>query len=111
MPSLHFFVQGSDPEPYEVKIVQRENMNVSAYCSCAAGEKGLHCKHRVRILRGQIDDIVSDNQDDVKTVVSWISGSDIETAIYDLMRAEEELESLKKRITSFKKSLARAMLN
>jgi len=49
--SVSFSVQGSAPEPYHV-LFRRNGANLSAYCTCPAGENGMYCKHRIRILQG-----------------------------------------------------------
>ena len=35
---ISFYVKGSSEEPYKVIFVQRSENNLSAYCSCTAGE-------------------------------------------------------------------------
>ena len=48
---MQFLVQGSSAEPYEVTFVQA-GKELSASCTCQAGQNGLHCKHRLNILEG-----------------------------------------------------------
>ena len=79
--TFEFLVQGSALEPYVVSFRRRDARNISAYCTCPAGESGMSCKHRIRILRGLIEGIVSKNTADVTTVAGWLAGSDEETAL------------------------------
>lgn len=50
MNQIKFLVIGSSENPYEVNFIRRGN-NLSAHCTCPAGENGQYCKHRFRNLR------------------------------------------------------------
>ena len=52
MERIDFLVQGSAFHPYEVKFLKRSEKNLSAYCTCPAGDNGQYCKHRFSILEG-----------------------------------------------------------
>lgn len=88
---------------------RRDTANLTAYCSCAAGENGLHCKHRVRILCGLVEGIVSDNHQDVNTVAGWIAGTDVEIALRVVINLEREAERIKKDLSAAKRILSRAL--
>ena len=111
MSEIRFQVQGSADSPYDVTFVNRGKGNLSAYCTCPAGENGQYCKHRFAILNGEIKAIVSGNEHEVSLVVSWLAGSDIESALKDVAAAEFELERAKKEVSRVKKLLAEAMRN
>ena len=83
MDEIIFLVQGSAADPYEVRFVNRGNGNLSAYCTCKAGQKGSYCKHRINILKGETRGIVEGSLDSVEMVVSWLPGTDVETALKD----------------------------
>jgi hypothetical protein len=108
MEKIKFLVQGSSEEPYEITFTKSGN-NLTALCTCPAGQNGMYCKHRFRILSGSIEGIISKNLDEVSQVNSWLSGSDIEEAINELAEAEMELLNAKKKVSSCKKKLARKM--
>ena len=108
MKEIIFFVQGSSIEPYKVTFKKSEN-NLTATCTCPAGEHGLYCKHRFRILFGSIEGIVSKNLDDVKIVKSWLPGTDVEEALEFVHDAEVQFEMAKKNLSNAKKKLARKM--
>ena len=69
------------------------------------------CKHRVRILRGVIVGIVSQNTTDVTTVAGWLAGSDVDAVLRKIDELEKETESIKKALIAAKKSLAQCLLD
>ena len=83
METITFMVQGSAAEPYRVTF-KKNDSNLSAYCTCPAGENGMYCKHRFRILSGETKGIVSGNENAVASAVTWLSGTDVEQAIREL---------------------------
>jgi hypothetical protein len=109
MNEIVFSVQGSAPEPYEVRFIRREGGDLTATCTCPAGAMGQYCKHRFSILSGSTTGIVGEKAGDVATVASWLSGSDVEKALLALDQAERELEAAKKRVSVAKKLVANAM--
>jgi uncharacterized Zn finger protein len=108
--TFEFLVQGSAVEPYVVSFRRRDAKNISAYCTCPAGESGMSCKHRVRILRGLVEGIVSANATDVTTIAGWLAGSDVETALQTIEELEREAERIKKALSAAKKALAQCLL-
>jgi len=106
MKELIFLVQGSAKEPYKVTF-QKDGNNLSAYCTCAAGDNGQSCKHRFKILGGITAGIVSANEPDVEIVTTWLSGTDVESALNDVMNAEEQFEIAKLKLSAAKKQLAK----
>jgi hypothetical protein len=109
MQEISFEVQGSAAEPYIVVFVKRSDNNLSAYCSCPAGENGQYCKHRFNILDGITKGIVSTNLDDVKIVQSWLPGTDVEKTLIKMRELEREAEKIKKELSVAKKEVAKAM--
>lgn len=108
METIRFLVQGSAEVPYEGTF-QKTGNNLSAYCTCAAGENGQYCKHRFRILAGSTEAIVSENSEQVPTIVAWLPGTDVASAMATVVAAEREFERAKKVVTIAKKDLAKAM--
>jgi hypothetical protein len=108
---FEFLVQGSAPEPYVVSFLRRDAKNISASCTCRAGESRMWCKHRIRILRGLVEGIVSDNATDVSTVAGWLAGSDVQTALETIDQLEKEAERIKKALSAAKKALAQRLLD
>lgn len=109
MNTIKFLVQGSSSEPYEVKFIKIEG-KLNAYCNCPAGEKGTYCKHRINILSGSHEAIVSDNISEVKTIKDWLIGTQLEVTLAEYKEAEKAAETAKKRLSSAKKKLSKTML-
>ncbi len=110
MNEIKFLVQGSAPEPYLV-VFRKNGNNLTGLCNCPAGENGMYCKHRFRILAGSNEGIVSDNINDVDIVKNWVKGSDVEKALDELHQAETDLEKMKKKVSALKKKLARTLID
>lgn len=108
MQKIVFAVQGSSSEPYEV-VFQKSESTVSATCTCQAGAMGQVCKHRVSILSGGKDGIVSGNESEIPVVISWLPGSSIAAAMSAIAEAEAEFDKIKKRVAAAKKQLSTAM--
>ena len=87
----------------------KKGANISAYCTCPAGENGQYCKHRFGILAGSFTNVISANADDIALVSSWLPGSDIEAAWVEVKRLEHEAEQIKSQLSNAKKALAKAM--
>ncbi len=108
MEEIEFLVKGSAPEPYRVKFL-KDKTKLNAYCTCPAGEKGQHCKHRLSILAGDEKAVVSKNMDQVTSVRSWLPGTDLEKALIEFKEAEQEYDVARERLATTKKNLAQAM--
>ncbi len=98
-------MQGSAPEPYTVTFYLR-GADLSASCSCAAGQYGTNCKHRNAILSGDASSIVSDNLEEVAVVSGWLEKSPLADAFADLQAAERLLADAKRRMAKAKKRVA-----
>ena len=109
MKEIEFLVRGSAPEPYRVTFIKNEN-NLSAFCTCPAGENGQYCKHRFTILAGDAKAIISKNKEKVAAVLGWLSGTELESALIELAEAEHEYDAARERLTTAKKRAARAMI-
>jgi len=106
---MSFKIQGSAAEPYTVTFEKRSSANLSAYCTCPAGENGQYCKHRFNILDGETKGIVSGNLDDVKIIQAWLVGTDVEKALVQMRELEAEAVRIKKALAAAKKDVAKAM--
>ncbi|APR39374.1 SWIM zinc finger family protein [Paraburkholderia sp. SOS3] len=108
METIEFLVQGSAPDPYRVTFV-RDSNEVSALCSCPAGENGGYCKHRLSILDGVLDGVVSTNAHQVREVGSWLPGSSLESCLAEVASAAKAVENAKRLEAQAKKKLARVL--
>ena len=109
MDELEFKVQGNEGE-YLVSF-RREQNNLTAFCTCEAGEHGLHCRHRIALMTGDDSMIISPNKNDITKLLAMVKGSDVEGVLGDVLRLESELEVLKKELTKQKHKLARKMID
>lgn len=105
---LTFHVKGSSADPYEVIFI-KDGDSLTAICSCPAGRYGNFCKHRIAILDGDAAAIVSDNADHVPTLVEWLAGTDVATALSDYRALEQDTDTPKRELAAAKRKLARAM--
>lgn len=69
------------------------------------------CKHRIRILRGDSEGVISQNVAEVAIVASWLAGTDVDVAMKQLLEAEMRLEQAKHDVSAFKHKLARTLLD
>ena len=60
-------------------------------------------------MEGSDEGIVSENRAEVATIVSWLSGTDVELAISQLREAEIRLEKTKAEVSALKKKLAKTL--
>lgn len=107
---LTFFVQGSAPEPYTV-VFERDADRLTGTCTCAAGEVGQYCKHRIRLLYGEATDLVGG--DDASRMKAMVTGSRLADVLRFVESEEAAVEAAKKiltkRLTDAKHALARIM--
>lgn len=112
MQSIRFYVQGRSIKPHIVEFTL-EGRNLNAHCDCMAGLKGQYCSHRLNILNGIKEGIVSKNAHEVDTVVEWMHDSDIEDALnrFKLIHSEIEFEMqrLHAKLAAAKDEIAKAM--
>ena len=108
MNEFKFKVAGSSGSSYEVHFVHEDD-ELYAFCTCKAGDSGQYCKHRFAILNGDASSVLSDNQEHVATVASWLPGSPLAKAIQEMQIAEDAVVKAKAEWSKTKKAVARAM--
>lgn len=102
-----FSVQGSADTPYQVRFILADGQLYST-CTCAAGEQGQACKHRLALLDGDISAVVA-GADDVVPLTGLLPGTKLEAAIQAVAAAEADLARAKKASSAAKKLLSRVM--
>lgn len=107
MSLLLFKTQGSAVEPYDISI-EKIGSGIYCSCTCAAGSKFQSCKHVMRILSGNSDDIVF-GLENVQEAQSWLEGSIVEKILIDVALAEQEFVKAKAALTSGKRKLSKAL--
>ncbi|MBU2678080.1 MAG: hypothetical protein KJP16_13465 [Gammaproteobacteria bacterium] len=108
MNELIFEVKGSSSDPYEVTFI-KDGDSLTALCTCPAGTYGNFCKHRISILDGDGEAIVSDNREQVSTIVEWLQGTDVAAALSEYREIENSEDAPKNAVAVAKRKLARAM--
>jgi hypothetical protein len=106
MEEIIFKIQGSSAEPYTTTFTRTEK-GIFARCTCMAGARGVLCKHRLAVLNGDTERIVSSNSQHVQMVQSWIKGTDIEGLVNQIADAESRISEAKKNLESAKATLSR----
>lgn len=110
MQRFRFEVQGSEQEPYQVEI-SRDGTNLTATCTCRAGQMGQYCKHRFSLLSGSADRVVGGDIEAISSLPELMKGTDVEAAIENVGRAEAAKVIAEKSLSAAKRALARAMSN
>lgn len=105
---LKFLVQGSEPKPYVVTFF-RELNNLTAKCTCKAGQYGRYCKHRLGLMDGSTKKVVSDNLEQVPLVPKMMEGTDVHRAYMAFRAIESVYEEAKNEFAVRKKILAKSM--
>lgn len=108
MQRLEFLVEGSKGDEYRI-IFERDGDHLNAYCSCPAGDSGTHCKHRFALMDGEVEDLLSDNEADIKILKEMMVGTDVERIYKEVISTQSEYDKIGERLKTIKKELARAM--
>ncbi|MBF0124476.1 MAG: hypothetical protein HQL60_03970 [Magnetococcales bacterium] len=107
MADLNFQVMDTQNKVFDV-IVSKNGKNMTAICSCSAGVNDI-CQHRINILSGSAKGVVSKNSGEVKTVTSWIAGTDVGKALHDVLECAKRLENATEDFGSARKRLIKAL--
>jgi hypothetical protein len=108
MAFARFQVQGSGENVYDLIFVAKDR-ELTALCNCKAGEMGSFCKHRVRILEGFTDGILSKNESQVEQVCEWLNGTPLAAALEHYNDCIVAVEGAKNDLKRAKKALARIL--
>lgn len=110
---IMFLVQGLEKEPYQIIFSQIEGDDgqhqLICECECISAAHGDLCGHRLRILEGNTDNIVSDNRDQVQIVRNWLVGTQLEQAVAGLVEAERLLDYAERQLSSARNLLGEVM--
>ena len=103
---LTYLVQGSEADPYRIQFL-RNGERLTITCSCAAGELGQVCKHRMNLIVGDVTALVGG--DDPARVAGLIEGSNVERALGAVAEAQRTLDDAKRFLSRQKKVLGHVM--
>jgi hypothetical protein len=106
---LIFKMKGSEGDIYTV-VAEKVGKNLTIKCSCPAGQNSTYCHHRIELLKGDTQNMISKNIDDVSRLKAMLKGSDVEVAMKELLVVEKrEAEEPKRKVRAAKKNFAHAM--
>lgn len=108
MDQLVFSVLGSKGDEYVVTF-RRAHGRLRATCTCPAGENGQHCKHRIALMSGEYDQVISKNVTDVARIKELVNGTILEQAYQAFVVAERVFRDAERQFDGAKKNLAKAM--
>ncbi len=105
--SLSFLVQGSGQLPYEV-VFHTEGDKLTALCSCPAGEKGVFCKHRIRLMQSDLTGVVG-GAENLSKLLEFVNKSVMKTALIRLEDAEKNSAQVALQLSKAKKDVTLLM--
>ncbi len=109
MGALRFKIRGSQGDIYSVAF-EKIASGFMMTCTCEAAGHGLHCHHRIELLRGELGALVSKNKDEAAMLAQLIAGSKLEEALLAFGRAEEAQRLAKLDRDRWAKAVGRLML-
>ena len=62
---LELLIESSSSGEHYAVTFTREGTNLRTSCTCPAGQKGIHCKHRLSLLAGDLSSIVGEVPADI----------------------------------------------
>jgi hypothetical protein len=105
---LKFAIRGSDDNQYEV-IAVREGLHLRMSCTCAAGQNGTICRHRIALMDGDPSLLLSRNVEDIGHLKKLLSGTHVERRYEIICDLEKKKAALDDELKREKKALAREM--
>lgn len=105
---FEFLVQGRESTPYKV-VFEQIGKALMATCSCAASSMGQLCKHRLRIIQGLSEDVVSNNLSEIKKINELYKNSEVSRILELRQQREDEIENIKKDIKLLNKRISQAL--
>ncbi|MDT8302621.1 MAG: SWIM zinc finger family protein [Sedimentisphaerales bacterium] len=107
---VEILVKSSSGNPYKVRFYLEQN-EISAFCSCPAGDNRKLCKHVKRIIAGDDSIIFDINQKNVLLKIgSHLERTSIPILLSELSESEIVLENAQKNLKKAKKALEKVVL-
>ena len=85
---LRFKMRGSQGDLYLVEVHTTAAATLRLTCTCEAADHGIHCHHRIELLRGDAKNLVSKNAADVAELQRMLVGTKLAAAMEELAAAE-----------------------
>ena len=107
---LELLIESSRTGEHYAVTFTREGTNLRTSCTCPAGQKGIHCKHRLSLLAGDLSSIVGEVPADIGAqLAALLPGSDVERVLEQLRVAEAGVTAAQAEVKRVKKALDRVM--
>ena len=102
-------IEGSSGTPYAVSFSRDGNI-LTTSCTCPAGDKRTHCKHRLALFAGDLTQVRGNMQADLaQQIATILAGTGVEAALQALAAADAEARAAADRLKRAKRALDRAM--
>lgn len=102
-------IEGSSGAPY-VATFSRDGESLMTACTCPAGERRIHCKHRLALFAGDLTavrGVISSGL--AERLSAMVRGTQVEVALQELEAAEIEARATAERLKRAKRFLDRVM--
>jgi hypothetical protein len=107
---IEILSKSSSGNPYTVRFYLEKN-NVSAFCSCPAGQSRKLCKHIIKIINSEDSILFDTNQKNLMSaIISHLQNTDIPRLISNLRENEILLEKTQENVKKAKKALEKVIL-
>lgn len=86
-----------------------ESGKLSIYCGCPAGILGKWCKHKMKLVSGDVSGVLgTSGEDDFVEVQNWVGKSEFPRLLDEMKLAEVEMQTAKTKVDNVKKALEKA---
>jgi uncharacterized Zn finger protein len=107
--ALEVQIEGSTGNPYLASFT-REGNTLKTSCTCPAGEKRTHCKHRLSLLEGDLSRVRGAYPEALPQLLSaMLEGTEVQSALRALAHARDESSVADAKLKLAKRALDRAM--
>lgn len=104
-----FEVRSSDGVATYVVVFSLESGKLHVYCGCPAGILGKWCKHKMRLISGDVSGLLhTSGAADFVEVQNWVGKSEFPRLLDEMKSAENEMQEAKTRMENLKKALEKA---
>ena len=104
-----FEVRSSDGVATYVVEFSLELGKLHVYCGCPAGMLGKWCKHKMRLISGDVSGVLgTSGTADFVEVQNWVGKSGFPRLLDEMKSAENEMQEAKTRMENLKKALEKA---
>ena len=102
-------IEGSTGTRYVASFI-RVGDSLKTSCTCQAGERQMHCKHRLSLIDGDITKVRGNVPPDLaQQIAAMVNGTEVDAALLALASAEVEAKTASEKLRRAKKTLDRVM--